>query len=231
MAHRHASSVIGASAWLAFGGALGAALPLPEVEAEPPPPIEQTARVADPQPPQGASQTTRGLDAFADPCLGIRAAMRHADELSDTVELARRRFAIRYGEPMEAPPDFDPDAEEARWTERLADYPHPLWSAVDCTLYPCTALVVSDRPRPSSSIVEDARSAVGIEDAWVVPETRFLGNKAFDVVTIALVDGASLHRGWRHSLRTRMLDLHVADIREAMQAAAGQAAITGGTTP
>lgn len=225
-------TVSAAAAWLAFGGGLGAVVPIggevtdgahPRGDAEAAPDERAAALpIGSPErhhPPPEAAPADQPI-GFADPCLGIRAVERRVDELTITVQQAMGRFSRRYGVPVSSPPDFDPGAAESHWAAKLGDYPGLVWSTVDCTLYPCTALILSDRPRPTAEIPALARQLVGLEHAWVAAESATEGLKTMDVVTIVLTDTPSDHVGWFHSLKQRIRDQTVAEIRDVMQARA-----------
>lgn len=201
--------------WLAFGAGIGAALPLPDPGLVPEPtPAAPHARSAAPAPSPAPPPA-----AFADPCLGVRAAERRVDELAASVEEARGAFEHRFGQPMPGGA-IDPGADEARFGELLEGYPGAVWSTVDCALHPCVGLVLTEVPRPISQHEDLARELVGWPDAWVSPETRIAGGRAVDLVAVGFVDHSTdpLQLRWLRSLTLRAQQRHDTEIRAALQA-------------
>lgn len=210
-----------AVASFALGCGLGAVLPISREPPEPSAvdaPEEPTSEPVVPD--QASAGSTPEIEAFADPCLGVRAAERRVQEISAQVERARAFFDHRFGERIPAPPDFDPDAEVARYGEALAAYPDQVWSTVDCTLYPCVGLVLVDRPQPVMMTQDLARDVVGLPDAWVVPETQIVEGRSVDLVVIGLTDVPLElpQRRWHGSLAQYAKQKYGPALRDAKEA-------------
>lgn len=211
------------SVWALFGGATGALLPIPSSETpllQPPLSEPTTALRPAPAAESGSTDPASTHPDFTDPCLGVRAVEHRVEALTESLDRAWAGFVHRYGQRMEPPDGFDPVRAERRWSERLDEHPHGRWSTVDCTLYPCTGLVLSERPQPDPAHRQQIRELTGMPEALV--EVRPLTNsrgRVFELLVVHFVDepvSQPEQRRWLFHLGQRLRDLHIQEQRDAV---------------
>jgi hypothetical protein len=111
---------------------------------------------------------------------GTEETLLSQDELHETLQVERDEFERSWGTPVS--PSSDPRLEQEPVETAIATLGYE-WDAVDCSEFPCVALVLSEEPIERAAL----RAQLGLPYAHI-GLSAYTGDRYLHVASIAFID-------------------------------------------